>query len=211
MGGLPTLLFCPGHPTGAGAGVDHQEVSDQVADELMDLLAATVDRLGLDLVDVELRSGIVRVTVDRPGGVDLEAIAEATRAVSTALDDHDPFPGQRYTLEVSSPGVERPLRTPAQFARALGEEVSVRRLAGGPGERRIQGRLIEADDEGITVAVPELPDTGVRIAYDEIERARTVFSWGGSPRPSAGHAARPGRRSPPRRAPGADSERVTAT
>ena len=64
------------------------------------------------LVDVERRSTAVRVVVDRAGGVDLEAIAAATRAVSAVLDAHDPFPGQRYTLEVSSPGVERRLRTP---------------------------------------------------------------------------------------------------
>ena len=67
------------------------------------------------------------------GGVDLDAIATATRAVSVVLDAHDPFPGKRYTLEVSSPGVERKLRTPKHFERAVGEKVSVRTSAGGQG------------------------------------------------------------------------------
>jgi len=182
-----------------------------VADELFDVLAATVDRLDLELVDVEIRSGLARVTVDRPGGVDLEAIAEATRAISEALDEHDPLPGHRYTLEVSSPGVERPLRTPAQFARAVGEEVSVRLVAGGAGERRIQGRLTDADDAGITVAGEGTDEAGRHIAYDEIERARTVFVWGASPRSSKGRQERPGGRSPAPRARGAGSGKVTAT
>lgn len=165
-----------------------------MADELFDMLAATVDRLGLDLVDLEHRSGLLRVVVDRPGGVDLEAIAEATRAVSATLDEHDPFPGQRYTLEVSSPGVERPLRTPAQFTRALGELVSVRRRTGAEGERRVQGELTAVDDDGVTVAGPELPDGAVRIAYDQIDRARTVFTWGSPPRPSSRDRSGPARR-----------------
>ena len=88
------------------------------ADELPDLLATTLAPLGFELVDLELRSGTVRVVVDRTDGADLETIAEATRAVSALLDTHDPMPGQRYTLEVSSPGIERPLRTPRHFIRA---------------------------------------------------------------------------------------------
>jgi ribosome maturation factor RimP len=180
----PRFCFDQGYPR-RRSRLDDREVSDEVADELFDVLAATVDRLGLDLVDLEHHSGMLRVVVDRPGGVDLDAIAEATRAVSGTLDDHDPFPGQRYTLEVSSPGVERPLRTPAQFARALGEEVSVRRRSGDEGERRVQGELTVVDDDGVTVAGPELPDGGVRIGYDQIDRARTVFTWGSLPRPSS--------------------------
>ena len=97
---------------------------------LPDLLAATLAPLGLELVDMELRSGTVRVVVDRADGADLESIAEATRAVSALLDTHDPMPGQRYTLEVSSPGIERPLRTPRHFIRAVGETVTIRTTTG---------------------------------------------------------------------------------
>jgi ribosome maturation factor RimP len=173
-------------------------VDDQVDDELSDLLASTVAPLGLELVDLERRSTSVRVVVDRPGGVDLEAIAQATRAVSAVLDAHDPFPGQRYTLEVSSPGVERRLRTPVHFERAVGEKVSVRTIAGGKGERRVTGRLSAADAQGFVLQGEDLPGGERRFAYDEVERARTVFEWG-SPSPGAlrrGTGPRQGARTP---------------
>ncbi|HTT86186.1 MAG TPA: ribosome maturation factor RimP [Acidimicrobiales bacterium] len=159
-------------------------MDDDVDDELFGLLASAVTPLGLELVDVERRERVLRVVVDRDGGVDLEAVAGATRAVSAALDRHDPVPG-RYTLEVSSPGVERPLRTPAHFARAVGETVSVRTLAGGQGERRVTGRLAEADAEGFVLEGADIDGGRRRLAYDEVQRARTVFEWGARPAPRA--------------------------
>ena len=136
----------------------------------------------LELYDVELAGGILRVLVDRSGGVDLAVIGEVTRAVSEALDADDPLPG-RYTLEVSSPGLERKLRTPAHFAAALGKKVRVRTVAGTEGERRVEGELAAADDEGVVLATP---DGERRIAYAEVERAKTVFEWGPTPPPGAG-------------------------
>jgi ribosome maturation factor RimP len=153
-------------------------VDDQVDDELFNLLASTVAPQGLEVVDIERRATSVRVVVDRTGGVDLEAIAAATRAVSAVLDAHDPFPGQRYTLEVSSPGVERRLRTPSHFAHAVGEKISVRTLAGGQGERRVTGRLASVDGDGFVLEADDLPEGGRRISYDDVERARTIFEWG---------------------------------
>ena len=175
-----------------------------MADELFDLLAATVASFGLELADLEVRTGLVRVVVDGPDGAELSAISEATRAVSTVLDAHDPMPGHRYTLEVTSPGVERPLRTPSQFARAVGEKVSVRTRAGGPGERRLVGSLVSADEEGFVLQGEGLGEDGRRFAYDEIERARTVFEWGAAPRPGsrAGRRGGTGAR-------GTDREKVT--
>ncbi|HVX20344.1 MAG TPA: ribosome maturation factor RimP [Acidimicrobiales bacterium] len=154
---------------------------DDLTDDLSPLLAS----LGLDLVDLEVASGVVRVTVDRDGGVDLDALAAANKAVSSELDRLDPIPG-RYTLEVSSPGVERRLRTPAHFARAVGETVSVRTHPGATDVRRRQGVLAAADDAGVVLDTDDGP---VRIAYDQVERARTVFEWGGNPPP--GKAAKP--------------------
>lgn len=150
-------------------------------EELFGLLASAVATLGLELVELDVRSGVVKVVVDRPGGADVDLIARATRAVSVLLDSHDPQPGRRYTLEVSSPGIERPLRTPGQFARAVGQTVSVRTLEGGQGERRIKGTLRDADDEGVVLEGESLPDDGLRLTYAQIERARTVFEW---PRPA---------------------------
>jgi len=157
-----------------------------VSEVLSDLLATTLAPLGFELVDVELRSGTVRVVIDRTGGADLESIADATRAVSALLDTNDPMPGKHYTLEVSSPGVERPLRTPRHFIRAVGEMVTVRTTTGSKGERRVTGRVVSADDDGFLLEGDDLPEGGRHFSYAEVERARTVFEWGGQPRPSEG-------------------------
>lgn len=144
------------------------------ASELHDVLMPVVRAVGLELFDVEVAATLVRVTVRREGGVDHDALASASRAVSAALDELDPFPG-RYTLEVSSPGLERKLRTPAHFAGAVGETVTVRLVAGEGEPRRLQGRLSAADGDGIEI---ELPEGARRVGYRQIERARTVFEWG---------------------------------
>lgn len=132
---------------------------------------------GVELFDVELSGKVLRVFVDREGGIDLDAVAAATQVVSELLDQHDPLPGTSYTLEVSSPGVERPLRTVAHYRRYVGTKVSVKTKPGTPGERRVEGVLESADDEGIDIA-------GRRIAYADIERAKTVFEWGPAPKPA---------------------------
>ena len=89
--------------------------------------------------------------------------------VSDALDRHDPIPG-RYTLEVSSPGLERPLRTPAHFQRFVDSDIAVKTKADVEGDRRVEGKLESADDEGFVVA-------GRRLSYADVEKARTVFVW----------------------------------
>jgi ribosome maturation factor RimP len=150
-------------------------------DTLTDALSPILQARGLDLVDVELHGAQLTVFVDRVGGINLDELGEATRDVSAALDEIDPIPG-RYTLSVSSPGLERRLRTPAHFARALGEKVTVRIDAGTADVRRVTGTLESADETGCTLTGPEVPDGELRIAYDQIERARTVFEWGPEPR-----------------------------
>ncbi len=84
--------------------------------DLAGALSPVLEARGLDLVDVEVHGAQLTVFVDREGGVGLDELGEATRDVSAALDELDPMPG-RYTLSVSSPGLERRLRTPAHFAR----------------------------------------------------------------------------------------------
>lgn len=159
-------------------------------DRVQDLAAPVCAADGVDLVDVELAGGVLRVTVDRPGGLDLDAISGLTRRISRLLDDDDPVPG-RYTLEVSSPGLERRLRTPDHFRRAIGDLVNVRTVAGTGAGRRFRGTLVAADDEGITILTGEAPadggDVGTEtLRHDQIERARTVFEWGPTPKPG-GH------------------------
>ena len=151
-----------------------------IIERVREIVEPLLARQSLTVYDVELSGSQLRITVDAPrqdgdGGVDLEAIARATRLISVALDEHDPIPS-KYTLEVSSPGLERPLRTPAHFAGAVGLTVSVKTTARVDGERRLKGTLIAADDDGITV-----DDRTLR--YDDIEKARTVFEWGPAPKP----------------------------
>ena len=134
---------------------------------------------GFEVVDVERQGPVLRVTVDllvgpgdqvdRAGGIDMEAVTEATRLVNDLLDRHD-LVGHKTTLEVSSPGIERPLRTPEHFKRFVGTEVAVKLRPGAEGERRLTGALEAADDEGVVVA-------GRRLAYADIDKARTVFVW----------------------------------
>lgn len=149
--------------------------------DLTEALSPVLQARGLDLVDVDLHGAQLTVFVDREGGIGLDELGDATRDVSAAVDDIDPLPG-RYTLSVSSPGLERRLRTPAHFARAVGETVTIRIDAGTADVRRITGTLASADDAGCTLSGPEVPDGEMRIAYDRIERARTVFEWGPEPR-----------------------------
>lgn len=143
---------------------------------------------GVDLFDLEQAGPTLRVTIDREGGVDMEAIARVTRAVSRALDEHDPIASQ-YTLEVSSPGLERPLRTPAHFAWAVGRQVSVKTVPDHPAGRRLAGTVASADPDGITLALDEPAGERVQVAYGDIEKARTTFEWGPAPKPGKGPKA----------------------
>jgi len=143
-------------------------------ERVAELVAPIVADFGLELYDLEHAGGVLKVTVDREGGVDLDAIAAVTRNVSRELDHADPIPG-RYTLEVTSPGLERPLRTPDHFTRAIGAKVNVRTLPGVEGDRRVTGVLTAADTDGFVVQPEGEPER--RLRYDDIERARTVFEW----------------------------------
>lgn len=138
--------------------------------------------LDVELFDVEHTGGTLRVTLDRDGGLDMEVIAEATRRISRALDEHDPIAG-RYTLEVSSPGLERTLRMPHHWRWAVGRDVTVKLGPGVEGDRRLRGVVRAVDDDGVTLALAE-PIGGERhLTYDQIEKARTVFEWGPAPKP----------------------------
>jgi ribosome maturation factor RimP len=154
-----------------------------VIDRVRELVAPIALDLGLDVYDVERRGGTLRVTLDTPvgsdAGITLDALALATRLVSRELDHVDPVPG-RYTLEVTSPGIERSLRVPEHFRREVGKTVAVRLHAASGDERRVEGDLVAADDAGITVRVGD----GERaIPYEQIDRARTVFVWEVKPKP----------------------------
>lgn len=161
------------------------------AERMHQLVAPLLVEAEVDLYDLEFAGGVLRITVDRPGGVDIGTIGSLTRSVSRLIDETDPIPGQ-FTLEVSSPGLERPLRTPAHFARSVGEVVAIKTRAGVPGDRRATGTLVAADDHGIELAPAGAePGETRRLAFDDLERARTVFEWGPAPKPGGPRAGGP--------------------
>lgn len=138
-------------------------------DRVLRALEGPLAEFQIEVVDVERTGAQLQVTLDRPGGIDIDAIAVATRQVSEILRGLDILRDQD-SLEVSSPGIERPLRTPEHFSRALGSKIAVRLRVELDGQRRFEGTLAEADETGVVV-------DGHRIAYESIERARTVFEW----------------------------------
>ncbi len=157
----------------------------QTLDKVRALVAPIVGDLQLDLYDLEFRGGTLRVTIDTPvgsaGGVDLDTIALATRLIGREFDSHDPVPGH-YTLEVTSPGLERTLRTPQHFQRELGKVVALRLRDTTNADRRVQGVLVAADEHSATIR-PEDGTEERTVRYEQIDRARTVFTWGPGPKP----------------------------
>ncbi len=163
--------------------------SSPVIDRVRASVEPIVSDLGLEIYDVEQRGSTLRLTVDTPpgsdGGITLDQLALATRLVSREMDHADPIPG-KYTLEVTSPGVERTLRTAAHFQREIGKTVAIRLADVGSDDRRVEGVLVAADDTTATVRVddPKSAEPFDQIVkLDQIDRAKTVFVWGPKPKP----------------------------
>jgi ribosome maturation factor RimP len=125
-------------------------------DELHGLIEPTIERLGFEMTDLELRlsanGGLLRITIDKPDGIGLEDCERVSLAVSALLDVEDPVPGN-YSLEVSSPGLDRKLTKIEHFQRFQGEIVKVQMRFPIKGRRRFRGTLLAADDENIVVEV----------------------------------------------------------
>jgi ribosome maturation factor RimP len=151
----------------------------QARDDLIALLGPLVADAGYDLEDVTVtsagRRSLVRVTVDADGGIDLDAVAVVSRVVSDALDaDAAGAAAGRvlsgsYVLEVSSPGVDRPLTEPRHWRRAAGRLVTVE-LAGRP----VTARVLAADDDGVRLEVDGRERTA---AWDELGPGRVQVEF----------------------------------
>ena len=143
-------------------------------DGLIKLLEPTVERLGYELCDLELklggRDGMVRVFIDKDGGVDIDDCEAVSRQVSAILDVEDPLPGN-YTLEVSSPGLDRALTKPAHFQRFMGEDIRVKLRFPLDGRRNFKGALKSVNEENIEV---EVDGESHSLPLATIESARLV-------------------------------------
>lgn len=144
------------------------------------LVESGVNALGFDLVDVELVGGrshqTLRVYIDSRGGITVDDCADVSRHVSAILDVEDPLPGS-YTLEVSSPGLDRPLVTRADFERYAGETIKLRTHEPVAGRRNFTGRLLGMTGDNVSIEVGPLPGgvmDRVDLALDAIDRARLV-------------------------------------
>jgi ribosome maturation factor RimP len=150
--------------------------------EVEAMVRPVVEAAGLELVDAGIhRVGgrrILRVTVDRDGGVDLDTIGDVSGRIGRRLDLEGFDPGP-YDLEVSSPGLERPLKEPADFERRVGERVKVRTREAIDGGRTHHGSIVSADERSVRIAT----DRGEReIRYQDMTSARTVFEWSATER-----------------------------
>lgn len=145
-----------------------------VASALRMRLASGVEALGFELVEAELSGGrhhrTLRVYIDGPEGVTVDDCAAVSRQLSAILDVEDPIIGS-YTLEVSSPGLDRPLVTPADFRRFQGAMIKVRLLNALDGRRNFTGRLLETTPESV---VMEVDQERFNLPLAAIERARLV-------------------------------------
>ena len=136
--------------------VNKELLDSMTAAELMAVLEPSVERLGYELADLEVRlggrGGIVRVFIDSPDGISLDDCEKVSLAVSALLDVEDPLPGQ-YNLEVSSPGLDRKLTKVEHFQRFAGETVKVQMRFPIEGRKRFRGTLVSSTDDNIVVEV----------------------------------------------------------
>ena len=141
-------------------------------ERLIALIEPSLARLGYELVELEYSAGrahaLLRVFIDRESGVTLDDCALASREISALLDVDDPIPSA-YTLEVSSPGFDRVLRTQAHFGRFVGSRVFIELKEPRAGRRRYTGKLLTVDDAGIAL---EVDREQVTVAFAEIGKAR---------------------------------------
>ena len=141
-------------------------------EKLIALTEPLLGQLGYELVDLEYLPGrshaVLRVFIDRPEGVGLEDCERASHELSALLDVEDPVP-VGYTLEVSSPGLDRVLRTPAHFQRFIGARIWVELRVARDGRRRYTGRLTALGPEGIELTVD---GATVSVSFADLARAR---------------------------------------
>lgn len=165
----------------------------EIREKVIQIVEPVLEGRGLELVDVEFRrearGSVLRLLVDRPEGVDLDELSRLSRECSDLLDVEDAVPGA-YTLECSSPGINRPLRVPAHFARYVDRKVRLRTVDAIDGQRNFFGRLLEVTPSGIllddsTGKEVSIPFPLIERAHYEHEFSAADFAGGAAGRPVA--------------------------
>ena len=173
---MPTFLF--GHMSKNNGLSKPGNGPQPVADRLHEIISPILWTLGLELVDVVCAGqgprSVVRVLIDKSDGVSIADCEQAHKVLGPALDVADPFP-HAYTLEVSSPGLDRPFKRSQDYQRAIGKEVTFKLRQPLEGQWRITGRLMQVDEQAVvvTVAAMRIPQT-VRLSRDMIAEGKLV-------------------------------------
>jgi ribosome maturation factor RimP len=152
---------------------------EDVASKIEEIARRVAESEGLELVEVEVKGGgnnrFVRVSIDKPEGVTHADCESVSQQVGTILDVEEVVPGGRYTLEVSSPGVERKLVKPQDYQRFQGKKAKITLRDAVEGRRNWEGLL--AGFEGGSVALETESGTTIRFPYDQIQKANLKFEW----------------------------------
>lgn len=147
----------------------------QAPQALVELVRNVAEPMGYEFVGLEYvqpgrGDGLLRVYIDHPDGIQLDDCAAVSHQLSGVLDVEDPIRGE-YNLEVSSPGLDRPLFEPAHFRRFVGQTAQVRLAAAVPGRRKYKGEILRVDDEAVVMRVE---GEEVRLSFGQIDTARLV-------------------------------------
>ena len=155
-------------------------MSTTQSERLRELLEPLVSSQGLDLEEIAVdsvgRKRVLRVVVDSDTGADLDRIADVSRALSAKLDETDAMGEGEYTLEVGTPGAERPLKEHRHYVRATGRLVKFQLTDGD----ELVARILKADDEGLDLEVPGVKGrrpTARRLAYPDVDKARVQVEF----------------------------------
>ncbi len=144
---------------------------------LTEMLAPVAEALGYELLGVEFmpqgRHSLLRIYIDGPDGVTVDDCAKVSEQVSAVLDVEDPIQGE-FTLEVSSPGLDRPLFTQAHFEAVVGKMVQVRLAFPVEGRRKFKGRLLAVEEGQLSV---EVDGKSYALPVDQVDKANLVHEW----------------------------------
>ncbi|MCG8402382.1 MAG: ribosome maturation factor RimP [Firmicutes bacterium] len=149
----------------------------RVLSAVEEMATPVLDEMGIELVDiVYIKEGggwFLRIFIDKPGGVGLEDCRRISERIDPLLDEHNPIP-HSYTLEVSSPGLERPLKKPAHYERFTGSKIRLNTFVPVEGRRKFKGVLVASDNHSVTL---DTEGNRVVIPMEQVASARLAAEF----------------------------------